>query len=124
MKYHHIVLEGSQYEVGKQLGEFLIQEPNAKKVFASNKVNLKKLGFKDFETLWAYSEECCPGITDEIKGFADGLGVSPQTLPFWNWTFAPSLGGECSHRPPDDPTPAIVLPFPSISAPHPLDRTS
>jgi len=96
VKYHHIVLEGSQYEVGKRLGEFLSQEPNAKKVFASSKVNLKKVGFKDFEILWAYCEECCPGITDEIQGFADGLEVSPQDIPFWNWTFAPSLGGECS----------------------------
>lgn len=96
INYHHIVLEGAQYEVGKQLAGLLSRESNAKNVFASEKVNLKKLGFTDFETLWAYCEECCPGITDEIQGFADGLGVSPQNLPFWNWTFAPSLGGDCS----------------------------
>ena len=96
VKYHHIVVEGSHYEIGKQLAEFLSQEPNAKQVHASAMVNLKKLGFKDFETLWSYCEECAPGITDEIQGFADGLDVSPQNLPFWNWTFTPSLEGECS----------------------------
>ncbi len=94
--YHHIVLDGSSYEVGKQLGELIRQEPGAHRFFTSGKVNLKKLGFKDFETLWSYCEECCPGITDEMQGFVDELEISPQNMPFWNWTFAPSLGGECS----------------------------
>ncbi|MDO8124425.1 MAG: C45 family peptidase [Candidatus Hermodarchaeota archaeon] len=96
VKYHHIVIEGSHYEIGKQLAELLSQEPNAKQMHVSAKVNLKKLGFKDFETLWSYCEECAPGVIDEIQGFADGMEVSPQNLPFWNWTFTPSLGGECS----------------------------
>ncbi|MFX1563557.1 MAG: C45 family autoproteolytic acyltransferase/hydrolase [Promethearchaeota archaeon] len=96
VKYHHIVLEGSQYEVGKQLAEFLSEKSETLKGYTSDNVNLKKLGFADFETLWTYCEECCPGITDEIQGFADGLDISPKKLPFWNWTFAPSLGGECS----------------------------
>jgi predicted choloylglycine hydrolase len=96
MEYHHIVLEGSQYEVGRQLAEFLSKDPEILKGYFSDSVNLKRVGFADFESLWAFCEECCPGITDEIQGFADGLDISPQKLPFWNWTFAPSLGGECS----------------------------
>ncbi|MFW9985959.1 MAG: C45 family autoproteolytic acyltransferase/hydrolase [Candidatus Odinarchaeota archaeon] len=96
VKYHHLVLEGSQYEAGKQLAQLISEEPGAKEFFTSGKVNLKKLGFKDFDTLWSYCEECCPGITDEMQGFADELNISPQNMPFWNWTFAPSLGGGCS----------------------------
>ncbi len=96
MPYHYIVLEGSHYEVGYQLASFLCQEPDAKKVYGSTEVNLKHVGFPDFDSLKAYCEECCPGVTDEIQGFADRLGISPQTLPFWNWTFGPSLGGGCT----------------------------
>jgi predicted choloylglycine hydrolase len=82
--------------VGQQLASLISQEPGAKQFFTTGKPNLKKLGFKDFDTLWVYCEECCPGITDEIQGFADGLDISPQNMPFWTWTFAPQLGGECS----------------------------
>lgn len=96
LKFHHIVIEGTHYEVGNQLAEFLKQDPGAKQFFSSAKTNLKRLGFPDFNTLWDYCEECSPGLTDEIQGFADGLGVTPDKLPFWNWTFSPSLGGECS----------------------------
>ncbi len=90
------MVEGSHYEVGTQLAGFLKQEPNAKQFFNPVKTNLKRLGFSDFNTLWEYCEECSPGLTDEIQGFADGMGVKPDQLPFWNWTFSPSLGGECS----------------------------
>ncbi|MFX0168581.1 MAG: C45 family autoproteolytic acyltransferase/hydrolase [Candidatus Hodarchaeota archaeon] len=89
-------MEGSHYEVGQQLADFISQNPKAKQVFTSGTTDLKKLGYPDFPTLWNYCEACCKGITDEIQGFADGLNTSPETVPFWNWTFAPSLGGECS----------------------------
>ena len=89
-------MEGTQYEVGQQLAGFIQQDPEARKAYTSGTPNLKKLGFSDFSSLWDYCEECCPGITDEIQGFADGLNTTPEKGPFWNWTFAPKLGGECS----------------------------
>jgi predicted choloylglycine hydrolase len=94
--YHHLVMEGTHYEVGKQLAAFIQQDPDARKAYTSGTPNLKKLGYPNFEALWDFCEECCPGITDEIKGLADGLSTTPEKGPFWNWTFAPSLGGECS----------------------------
>ncbi|MFX1536290.1 MAG: C45 family autoproteolytic acyltransferase/hydrolase [Promethearchaeota archaeon] len=95
VNFHHLVLEGTQYEVGQQLGRMIGELPG-KDFFASNKIDLKKVGFASFDKLWDYSEECCPGITQEIQGFADQLDVSPDKVPFWNWTFSDSLGGECS----------------------------
>jgi predicted choloylglycine hydrolase len=94
--YHHIVLGGSGYEAGKQLVEIISKDPTAKKSFSSGKLDLKKLGFTDWDALQNNCEECCPGITEEIQGFADGLGTSPDKIPFWNWTYCPSLGGNCS----------------------------
>ena len=94
--YHHLVIEGTQYEVGQQLASLIQQFPEYKKAYTSGTLNLNKLGFPNFASLWDYCESCCPGITDEIQGLADGLNTSPEKGPFWNWTFAPKLGGECS----------------------------
>lgn len=96
VKYHHIALDGSGYEAGKQLAEVINQDPNSKRFHSSAKLDLKKVGFADFNSLQDNCEECCPGITEEIQGFADGLGTSPDRVPFWNWTYSPSLGGNCS----------------------------
>jgi predicted choloylglycine hydrolase len=83
--FQHIVLEGSAYEVGLQQAEILKKEnPEAAKWFASASTDPKKMGFKDFEDLQAFFEEYCPGITDEIIGFSDGLGVKPDKLQVYN----------------------------------------
>jgi predicted choloylglycine hydrolase len=94
--YHYIVLDGSRYDAGKQLAGIINRDPKAKKSYSSAKLDLKRLGFADWDALQRSCEECCPGITDEIQGFADGLQTSPDRIPFWNWTYAPSLGGNCS----------------------------
>jgi predicted choloylglycine hydrolase len=54
------------------------------------------VGFTDWEALQSSCEACCPGLTEEIQGFADGLEISPDKVPFWNWTYSPVLGGNCS----------------------------
>ncbi|UCG45755.1 MAG: hypothetical protein JSV58_02990, partial [Candidatus Bathyarchaeota archaeon] len=96
VNYHHLVLDGSGYEAGRQLGGIISADSEAKHFFSSAKLDLKRVGFPDFEALRSNCEECCPGITEEIQGFADGLGTSPEKIPFWNWTYSPILGGNCS----------------------------
>ena len=82
--YHHIVCEGSSYEVGQQMAEYVKRDEGRRQFFTSATPNLKKLGFGDFESLQAYYEEFCPGITDELQGLADGLGVPPEKIPLWS----------------------------------------
>jgi predicted choloylglycine hydrolase len=96
VRYLHIVLDGSGHEAGKQVAEVINQNSNAKDFYSSAKLDLKKTGFGDFDSLKASCEECCPGITDEIQGFADGLGTSPDRVPFWNGVYLTSLGMNCS----------------------------
>ena len=96
VRYLHIVLDGSAYEGGKQIAEVINQNPNAKRFFSSATLDVKKASFADFESLKANCEECCPGITEEIQGFADGLGTSPDRVPFWNGAYPYSLGMNCS----------------------------
>jgi predicted choloylglycine hydrolase len=57
---------------------------------------LRKLGFANWDALQNNCEACCPGLIDEIQGFADGLGIAVDSVPFWNWTYQPSMGGNCS----------------------------
>jgi predicted choloylglycine hydrolase len=95
-RYLHFVLDGSGYEAGRQIAGVIGQNPGAKSFFSSAKLDVKKAGFADFDLLKASCEECCPGITDEIQGFADGLGTTPDRVPFWNGVCPPSLGMNCS----------------------------
>ncbi len=89
--FHHIVLDGSGYEAGKHLAEIINLDPGAKRFHSSAKLDPEKVGFADFDSLQADCEKCCPGITEEIQGFADGLGTSPDRVPFWSGAYTTSL---------------------------------
>ncbi len=107
-KFQHLVLEGTAYEVGKAQGEIL---KNNKEMHAriekslstflaqsgflsSTKSYLKKMGFSDFEELQALFEEHCPGLNEEMQGFADALGVKLTENLFYNATY--TLPKNCS----------------------------
>lgn len=84
-EFKYVVLEGSAFEVGQKQAEILRKEnPELARWFASANVDLAKMGFVSFEDLQAYYDEYCPGIVDEILGFADGLGAKPNTLQLFN----------------------------------------
>jgi predicted choloylglycine hydrolase len=91
MRYHHVVLDGSGYEAGKQLAGIINQDPFAKRFHSSAKLDPKRVGFTDFESLQASCEDCCSGITEEIQGFADSLGTSLDKVPFWGGACTTSL---------------------------------
>ncbi|MFB0522420.1 MAG: C45 family autoproteolytic acyltransferase/hydrolase, partial [Candidatus Bathyarchaeia archaeon] len=44
---------------------------------------LKRMGFQDFEALQDFFEEHCPGLNEEMRGFADGMGVEISEVPFY-----------------------------------------
>jgi predicted choloylglycine hydrolase len=83
--FQHVVLEGTSYKVGQQLGEILKKHnPETVKWFVSAKVEPEKLGFNNFEDLQAFYEEYCPGIYDEILGLADCFGAKLSNLQVYN----------------------------------------
>ena len=92
--FKHILLEGTSYEVGQQQGELLKSNTNAVTFFTSNKANLKKAGFKTFKEVQNFYEDYCPGINEEIEGFAESLGTSAENVNFY--LFPQSLQN-CSH---------------------------
>ncbi|MHA2424887.1 MAG: C45 family autoproteolytic acyltransferase/hydrolase [Candidatus Thorarchaeota archaeon] len=95
-KFHHIVLEGSSYEIGQQLAKYNRRHEGSIKWFQQTKLDPKKSGFDDFESLNAFFEECCPGIGEEVRGFSDELGLDYKTSAFYAASTIAATKSNCS----------------------------
>jgi predicted choloylglycine hydrolase len=107
-KFHHLILEGTAYEVGKRQGEILKGDEEmrtriersvssfSRQLGASQdgKPDLEKMGFQDFDELQGFFEDYCPGLNEEMKGFADSLGVEINVVPFYGATY--NVSKNCS----------------------------
>ena len=86
IRYHHEIMEGTSYEVGKMQGEFL--KETGRGVFSYEPPESSK-AFKETQQLY---DEFCPGLNNEIQGIADGLGLPPEKV-----TFCAVVTHRCSH---------------------------
>ena len=96
VKFHHVVLEGSHYEIGEQIADYIKQDKRRLKKYTTNKLKLKKYGFDTYESLRDYIENMCPGITDELQGVADGLNISLEKVSYWDHTMYTLSKKNCS----------------------------
>ena len=92
MQYFHTVLEGNAYEAGLLQGEQLRQIPEAEEFFASGKGRFSPAEMKSITALF---DRICPGLNEEIRGFADGLKITPDAVVFYAQTYLKA--GECAH---------------------------
>jgi hypothetical protein len=100
--YHHAIVEGASYQVGQLQGEFL---RNVGRTLISYEPPEPEQLARAMRLLY---DEYCPGLTEEIQGVADCLG-----LPFENALFCAAIGPAaqgCTH--------AVALP--GITADHHL----
>ncbi len=81
--FRHLVVEGSHYEVGKQIASKIKKEKETLELHSSSNLDPKKHGFADFDELITFFETHCPGIAEETRGIADGLGTSIESNPVW-----------------------------------------
>jgi len=93
--YTHCVLEGSAYEAGKQQGERIQLTPEVAKFFTSPFPGRGPLTPQQTETILKFFQKHCPGLDEEIHGFADALGVPPDQVVYYAFTY--QGGGQCSH---------------------------
>ena len=101
-QYHHIIVEGTSYQVGQLQGEFLKQ---VGRTLISYEPPDPEQTAQEIRQLY---DEYCPGLTEEIQGVADSLG-----LPFDKALFCAVIGPPvqgCTH--------AVALP--SITDNHHL----
>lgn len=82
--------KGTSYEIGKKIGELTSQIPQLKACMTSG-----TQGFDEEEVALAKElfDRYCPGLNDEIEGYADSLGVKPDKIKFYGMT---SLIPRCS----------------------------
>lgn len=82
--------KGSNYEIGKKIGEMTSQIPQLRAFMTSG-----TQGFDEGETALAKElfNRWCPGLNEEIQGYADALGVKPDNIKFYGMT---SLIPRCS----------------------------
>jgi len=91
VKGYFASLSGSYYEIGRQQGEFVKNNP----FLVSHFIQQEKYISDDY---WKESrdilEQYCPGINEEIEGFCDVLKIFPRQVMYYYQTY---LKAGCSH---------------------------
>lgn len=73
-------LEGNSHEIGRRQGEEIKKIPNVMNVVLLSEP-IDEAKFKDMEKLM---NQYCPGLIEELQGFADSLNVNPSYLNFFD----------------------------------------
>lgn len=74
------VLEGNSYEIGRRQGEEIKKNPPATNAILSSE-SINETQFKNMKGL---IDRYCPGLNEELQGFADSLNVKPSYLNFYD----------------------------------------
>jgi predicted choloylglycine hydrolase len=91
IKARCLELKGTNYEIGRKMGSLAAGIPQLKEVQTSGRIKLDEqdaLASKELFGRW------CPGINEEIHGFADALNVPPDRIIYYAMT---CLVPRCSH---------------------------
>jgi predicted choloylglycine hydrolase len=96
VSYTHSVLEGTAYQVGQQQAEWLAQYLQAVTQFLTPPLAKGgPLTPQQTDEALAFFARYCPGLNEEIQGFADGLGLPLAQILYYATAYAHP--GRCSH---------------------------
>lgn len=93
--FTHVILEGTAYEVGKLQGEMLWADCPGYARYLTSPVEGYKNSAEESTWLMKYFDKYCPGINEELEGFAAALGVEPAQVAYR--ALSTKLQGQCSH---------------------------
>ena len=77
-------LEGNNYEVGYQAGKFMGENSQLRSLHTQSVEGFGAGDFKDAQSLFS---RWCPGLNEEIQGFADALQVEAEQIYFYGMTY-------------------------------------
>ncbi len=77
---YHILLEGSSYEIGKKLGQMSIGIPGMV-------LNEDAFSKEEESKVYKLFDEFCPGINEEIEGFAEVLKVPVNRVLYYAMSY-------------------------------------
>ncbi|MNI38521.1 Acyl-coenzyme A:6-aminopenicillanic acid acyl-transferase [compost metagenome] len=83
MVYKHVVTEGTHYEVGRALGSVFKHDQALREFLSAPFMGADPLLPAAADKAMASFERYCPGLNQEIQGFADELGVQPERIVFY-----------------------------------------
>ncbi|WP_167958042.1 C45 family autoproteolytic acyltransferase/hydolase [Anaerosporobacter faecicola] len=81
--YRKIVMEGSAYEVGKQLAEHLKTDEGLIHFMTSPFMGGDPIPKERLNKVKLLLDQYCPGANEEIQGFADALGVEQDCVIYY-----------------------------------------
>lgn len=94
--YHHLVVEGTAYECGSQIGEHILMLGGPLlAMYADARPDTPDRRGGDLDAWLALNDRYCPDLNDEMQGIADALGIPMERLAANLLWQAP--GGCCSH---------------------------
>lgn len=89
------VLAGDARAVGRLQAQRLIEAKPETRAFYGSPFMAATDRLKEGDRLLELNERWCPGMNEEIEGFAEGLGVRPEAVVYYTATIPKT--GHCSH---------------------------
>lgn len=84
-------LAGSSYEIGQRLGKITASVPPLLAVHTSGSPDFDAAGLRNAIALF---DRWCPGLAEELAGFADAVHAAPERIAYYAMTY---LRPNCSH---------------------------
>jgi predicted choloylglycine hydrolase len=88
---HTMELLGTNYEIGYRLGKMFANMPAQKALHTQGMTGFSRVQIQEATALFNH---WCPGLTDELNGFADALKVNSEQIFYYSMTY---LLPRCSH---------------------------
>ncbi len=95
ISFQKVVLEGTAYEVGRKQGEWIQNDTKAVRFFTSPPEGQKYPTPKEMEPILKFFDKHCPGLNDEIQGFADSLGVPLEHIIYYPFSYSHGSNFSC-----------------------------
>lgn len=96
LTYRHLVAEGTPYAIGRAEGEFIKKyHQQDLELYTKGSGFIKPASLAHVEKTMKLFEKYCPYINEEIRGFADSLGISPKDAVYYS--FSGGGNSSCSH---------------------------
>lgn len=83
-KYSFMKLEGSNFEIGKFIGNKCKDIPGIASLLYNNELLISE---KDAKNMYKMFDDYCPGINCELEGFADAMGIEPIKVLYYTMTY-------------------------------------
>lgn len=81
---HTLELKGSSYDIGYKLGSIISENIALKKAYTRI---LEGFGLTEYKDAVKLFDEWCPGISEEIDGFADAFKVNTEQIAYYAMTY-------------------------------------